>query len=78
MGRCRREPAEKWLSLEELAKQLNVSTRTIRRWRKLGLVGRRLVRGGKRQVCYVQSVVDRFLAGHQRASGTRRQVLADE
>lgn len=59
------EPAERWLSLEELAKKLSVSTRTIRRWRKLGLVGRRVARGGKRQVCYVESVVDRFLAGHK-------------
>jgi RNA polymerase primary sigma factor len=53
------------VSLEELARQLNVSTRTIRRWRKLGLVGRRVVRDGKRQMCYVQGVVDRFLAGHR-------------
>jgi len=59
------ELAEKSVCLEDLARQLNVSTRTIRRWRKLGLVGRRVVRNGKRQVYYVQSVVDRFLAGHR-------------
>lgn len=56
---------EELVSLDELATQLNVSTRTIRRWRKLGLVGRRVVRAGKRQVCYQQSVVEQFLATNQ-------------
>jgi RNA polymerase sigma factor (sigma-70 family) len=50
------------VTLDELSKRLNVSTRTIRRWAKLGLTGRRVVRNGKRQVCYQQSVIDRFLA----------------
>jgi len=53
------------ITLEELAKKLNVSTRTIRRWRKLGLVGRRVNRDGKRQVCFDTSVVGRFLEGNQ-------------
>jgi len=56
------EPADTLVTLEELAGQLNVSTRTIRRWRKLGLAGRRVMRNGKRQVCYQRSVIDRFLA----------------
>ncbi len=59
------EPADDLVGLEELAKRLNVSTRTIRRWRKLGLVGRRVVRDGKRQVCYQRSVIERFLALNQ-------------
>jgi RNA polymerase sigma factor (sigma-70 family) len=59
------EPAEPLVTLDELATRLNVSTRTIRRWRKLGLVGRRVVRNGKRQVCYQQSVIERFLGSHQ-------------
>jgi hypothetical protein len=46
------EPADELVTLEELSKRLNVSTKTIRRWRKLGLVGRRVLRNGKRQVCY--------------------------
>jgi len=53
------------VTLDELSKRLNVSTRTIRRWAKLGLAGRRVVRNGKRQVCYQQSVIDRFLATNQ-------------
>lgn len=59
------EPEEQLVTLDELAKQLNVSTRTIRRWRQLGLVGRRVQREGKRQVCYQQSVIDQFLKSNQ-------------
>ena len=58
------EPADELVTLEELSKRLNVSTKTVRRWRKLGLVGRRVPRNGKRQVCYQQSVIDRFLTTH--------------
>jgi RNA polymerase primary sigma factor len=53
---------EELIPLDELSKRLNVSTRTIRRWRKLGLVGRRVLLDGKRQVVYPKSVVERFLA----------------
>jgi len=49
------------VTLDELSKRLNVSTKTIRRWRKLGLVGRRALRAGKYQVCFQQNVIDRFL-----------------
>jgi hypothetical protein len=59
------EAQEVLITLEQLSQQLNVSTKTIRRWRKLGLVGRRVVRDGKRQVCYQQSVIDRFLEANQ-------------
>jgi RNA polymerase sigma factor (sigma-70 family) len=56
------EPAETLVALDELSKQLSVSTKTLRRWRKLGLVGRRVLRNGKYQVCYPQSEVERFLS----------------
>jgi RNA polymerase sigma factor (sigma-70 family) len=56
------EPADELVSLDELSKRLNVSTKTVRRWRELGLVGRRMTRNGKRQVCYQQSVIERFLS----------------
>jgi len=59
------EPADELVTLEELSKRLNVSTKTIRRWRKLGLVGRRVPRNGKRQVCYQESVIEHFLALNQ-------------
>jgi RNA polymerase sigma factor (sigma-70 family) len=59
------ESADELVSLDELSKRLNVSTKTVRRWRKLGLVGRRVLRNGKRQVCYQQSVINQFLTTHR-------------
>jgi len=58
------EIPEPVVTLEEISKKLNVSTKTIRRWRKLGLVGQPIVCNGKRQVGFLQSVVDRFLTSH--------------
>jgi RNA polymerase sigma factor (sigma-70 family) len=52
------------LTLDEISKQLNVSTKTIRRWRKFGLVAQPIVYKGKRQVGFLQSVVERFLKSH--------------
>jgi len=61
MGKLLVDPV---VTLDELSKQLNVSTKTIRRWRKLGLEGRLVFLGGKRQVGYKQSMIDDFLARH--------------
>ncbi len=58
------EIPEPILTLEEISKQFNVSTKTIRRWRRFGLVGQPIVRNGKRQVGFLQSVVDRFLKSY--------------
>jgi len=53
------------LTLDQISKRLNVSTKTISRWRNRGLVSRRVVCNGRSQVGFVQSVVDRFLATNQ-------------
>jgi RNA polymerase sigma factor (sigma-70 family) len=53
------------VTLDEISKRLNVSTKTIGRWRSRGLVGRRVVCNGRSQVGFVKSVVDRFLASNQ-------------
>ncbi|HLJ96372.1 MAG TPA: RNA polymerase subunit sigma-70, partial [Gemmataceae bacterium] len=53
------------LTTEQISQWLNVSTKTISRWRERGLVGRRIVRNGRRQVGYLQSVVERFLAANR-------------
>ncbi|MGL4553372.1 MAG: sigma-70 family RNA polymerase sigma factor [Gemmataceae bacterium] len=60
-------PAEagELVSLDQLATRLNVSTKTIRRWRKLGLVGRRVLKTGKRQLCFESGVIERFLSTNQ-------------
>ena len=50
------------LSIEELAKRFNVSTKTISRWRAHGLVARRHDVGGRKRVGFLTSDVERFVA----------------
>jgi len=52
------------VTLDEISKRWNVSTKTIRRWGKLGLVGRKDVIEGKQQLAFTRSVIDRFLSKH--------------
>jgi RNA polymerase sigma factor (sigma-70 family) len=59
------EAPDPLVTLGEVSRRLNVSTKTVRRWGKLGLVGRRVLCNGKMQLAYRQSVLDRFLALHQ-------------
>jgi Mor family transcriptional regulator len=56
---------ERVLTVEELSKQFNVSTKTIARWRQQGLVSRRFVFDGRKRVGFLQSSVDRFVAGNE-------------
>ena len=53
---------ERMLTVDELARQFRVSTKTVCRWRRLGLVSRRFLLDGRRRVGFLQSSVDRFLA----------------
>jgi RNA polymerase primary sigma factor/RNA polymerase sigma factor len=53
---------EQVMTVEQLAGQFRVSTKTISRWRRLGLVSRRFVMDGRKRVGFLQSAVDRFLA----------------
>jgi RNA polymerase primary sigma factor/RNA polymerase sigma factor len=71
---------EQVLTVEELAKQFNVSTKTISRWRELGLVSRRLAFDGRKRVGFLRSSVDRFVKNnHERvARGARFSQLTDE
>jgi RNA polymerase sigma factor (sigma-70 family) len=69
------------LSMAEVSRKCNVSTKTITRWRQQGLVGgRRFMLDGKAQIGFVQSVVDRFLAAHTERveRGSRFSQLSDE
>ena len=52
---------EQVLTVDELAKRFNVSTKTISRWRELGLVSRRLIFDGRKRVGFLRSSVDRFV-----------------
>jgi RNA polymerase primary sigma factor len=50
------------LTVAELSKQFHVSTKTISRWRRQGLVSRRFVFGRRKRVGFLKSSVDRFVA----------------
>jgi RNA polymerase sigma factor (sigma-70 family) len=67
------------LTLEQISKHLNVSTKTITRWRSRGLVGRHVLYNGRRQLGYLRSLVDRFVAGNQArvARGRKFSQLTD-
>lgn len=52
---------EQVLTVDELSKHFHVSTKTISRWRRQGLVSRRLVFDGRKRVGFLQSSVQRFV-----------------
>jgi RNA polymerase primary sigma factor len=56
---------ENVLTVERLSKEFNVSTKTISRWRRQGLVSRRFIMDGRKRVGFLQSSVDRFVEHNQ-------------
>ena len=56
---------EQVFTVGELANQFNVSTKTISRWRALGLVSRRLVFDGRKRVGFLRSSVDQFVKNNE-------------
>jgi len=67
------EQKEKVYTIEELAAQLNVSTKTINRWRKQGLIARKFVfHDGGKHLGFLQSTVEKFVNTNQHlVSGAR-------
>jgi RNA polymerase primary sigma factor/RNA polymerase sigma factor len=59
------EAAEPVLTVEELSKRFNVSTKTISRWRQQGLISRRFVMDGRKRVGFLLSSVERFVTENQ-------------
>jgi RNA polymerase primary sigma factor/RNA polymerase sigma factor len=49
------------MTVESLAKEFNVSTKTISRWREQGLISRRFVVDGRKRVGFLQSSIERFV-----------------
>ncbi|MFM7034714.1 MAG: sigma-70 family RNA polymerase sigma factor [Planctomycetia bacterium] len=68
------------LSIEELARQFNVSTKTISRWREHGLVAQRYSVGGRKRVGFLASTVQRFINNNPSRieRGSRFSQLSDE
>src|SRR5262249_24065985 len=59
------QPVEPFMTLGEVSEQLNVSAKTISRWRRQGLVGRRVLQNGRWQLGFPKSVVERFVADNR-------------
>jgi RNA polymerase primary sigma factor/RNA polymerase sigma factor len=56
------EVGQRVLTVAELARQFRVSTKTVSRWRRWGLVSRRFLFDGRKRLGFLQSSVDRFAA----------------
>ena len=71
---------ERVLTVEALAKEFNVSTKTISRWRQQGLISRRFVMDGRKRLGFLQSSVDRFVELNQERvrRGAQFSQLTDE
>jgi RNA polymerase primary sigma factor len=55
--------SEKIYTVEELAKNMRISTKTIYRWRKRGLIAEKFVfETGEKRLGFSQSVIDKFLS----------------
>lgn len=57
--------AEPVFTVEDLSREYKVSTKTVDRWRKRGLLSRRFKFGNRSRVGFLRSTVDRFVAEHQ-------------
>ena len=67
-------------TVEELAKRFNVSTKTISRWRRQGLVSRRMFFGKRKRVGFLDSSVQRFVnnCGAKIERGEKFSQLTDQ
>jgi RNA polymerase sigma factor (sigma-70 family) len=73
--------AEPVLTLEEISRKLNVTPKTISRWRKRGLIGLPVLYKGRRQVGFLPSLVDPFLMANRirvERGGRFSQLTGDE
>ena len=71
---------ERVVTIEDLAKRFSVSTKTISRWRQLGLISRRFVMDGRKRVGFLESSVNRFVAQNSDKvrRGSQFSQLSDE
>jgi RNA polymerase primary sigma factor len=69
------------MTLEQFSRKLNVTRKTINRWRKRGLIGLPILCNGRKQVGFLPSLVDPFLSSHQarmEKSGKFSQLTPEE
>ncbi|MBN1391990.1 MAG: sigma-70 family RNA polymerase sigma factor [Sedimentisphaerales bacterium] len=60
------EQPEKLYTIEQLAKKMNVSTKTVNRWRRRGLLARKYTfDDGAKRLAISQSGIDKFIAENQ-------------
>jgi len=59
------QAVEPIMTLDEVSRFLNVSTKTIGRWRLRGLIGLRVIVSGRRQLGFPKSQVETFLNEHR-------------
>jgi len=73
------QAVEPMLTLEEVSKRFNVSTKTISRWRVKGLAARRVKVNGRSQLGFPRVAVEKFVAEHPAlvAKGARFSHLSD-
>jgi RNA polymerase primary sigma factor/RNA polymerase sigma factor len=72
---------EQVLTVSELSKRFKVSSKTISRWRRQGLVSRRFLFHGRKRVGFLKSSVDRFVAKNEdrvRRGGRFSQLTGEE
>ncbi len=79
VGQSAEEAGEPVLTVEDVSRSYNVSSRTVNRWRRRGLVARRFVIDGRTKVGFLQSSLDRFVSEHrdQVDRGTRFSQLTE-
>lgn len=68
------------LTVDAVSRRFNVSTRTVTRWRRQGLVARRFIIDGRAKVGFLESSLSRFVADHREQvdRGTRFRQLTDD
>ncbi len=59
------QTVESMLTLDEVSRRFNVSTKTISRWRVKGLAARRVKVNGRSQLGFPQGVVEKFVSDHR-------------
>ena len=66
VGQKAEQAAEPVLTVDAVSRRFNVSTRTVTRWRRQGLVARRFIIDGRTKVGFLESSLSRFVDGAPR------------